>query len=232
MATINIFASIDVNGLIDQYKNDLQVYYGVDVTAKYMSEQLETVLLQIKNGQKALCKIGYYDTAILPSFTRLISAKSSTIGYKVGPGDYSWIDQSKGELRLNNIYNLMISAHSGDNIVWWGHSIKANSHIEVIISDIHKPRQSSRPDEFKNFGRRNIQFFYASSAVDPNNLLNGVQVSTEQVYCIQCDLNGASGSTVSYDIDLMLLSISFSYQGSLISVPIAQIVVDSTIVIS
>ncbi len=232
MTTRTIFASIDVAGFIQDYQQELTSYYGIDVTAQTVTPALKAVLLSIKNGTKPLKKIGYYDTSVLPSYTRLISGKYSTIGYKVTSADYSWIDQSKGELRLNNIYNLMISADPGDKIVWWGHSIRANSYIQAIISDVHKINpQSGRPAEFTNFKRKNVQFYYASSALDPTNLLDGVSVATQQVYCMECILNGTSGTTVSYDIDLMLLSASFEDEGSLISVPIVQIVVDPTIVI-
>jgi len=232
MKTRNIFASIDVSDFITAYQNELTAYYGVDVTSKYMNEQLENVLISIKTGAKAVKKFGYTDIALLPSYTRLVSSKTSTIGYKVAKEDYEWINQATGELRLNNIYNLMISADSGDEIIWWGHSIRPNSHIQAIISDVHTPRQASRPAAFINFERKNIQFYYASAAVNPTNLLDGVQVSTEQAYCLKCNVNASSGTKISYDIDIMLLSTSFSYNGSLISVPIAQLVVDPMIVIN
>jgi|GEM_PF-1373207 len=237
MTTINIFASVDVNGFINDYKSQIISYYGgIDVTSKYMSVELEEVLIRIKDRQLAPIKFGYSDDPThpntLPAYTRLISSKNSTIGYKVYEEDYEWIDKEKGELQLNNIYNLMISAVNGDKIVWWGHSIKANSHIQAIISNIDKPGSSTTPpSQFKNMKRKNIQFYYASSAVDPDNLFTGIEVSTQQAYCIQCDLQGNPGTTVSYDIALMLLSTSFNYAGSLISVPIVEIVVDPTVVI-
>jgi hypothetical protein len=230
MSIINIFASIDVNGFIRDYKSELMDYYGVDVTSKYMTPELEAVLIRIKNGELPPKKFGYYDSSLIPNYTRLISSKSSTIGYKVHPYDYEWIDEPAGELQLNNIYNLMVSAKNGDQILWWGHSIKPNSHIQAVISNIDKPGSSTTPpDEFMNLERKNVQFNYASAAVDPTNLLAGVEVSTQQAYCLQCDLEGLRGNAVTYDIALMLLSTSFSYEGSLISVPIAELVVDPTV---
>lgn len=232
MAVRNIFASIDVNGFINDYKSQLIDYYGVDVTSKYMNEELEAVLIRIKNGELSPKKFGYWDSSVLPSYTRLISSKNSTIGYKVYRNDYEWIDEAAGELQLNNIYNLMISAENGDQIIWWGHSIKPNSHIQAVISNVDKPGSSTTPpNEFKNLVRRNVQFYYASAAVDPTNLLAGLEVSTQQAYCLQCRLEGTVGRTVTYDIALMLLSTSFNYEGSLISVPIAELVVDPTIMI-
>ena len=234
MTTRNIFSTVDVTGLINDYGNQMKSYYdGVDVTSKYMSPELEAMLIKIKNGEKQLMKIGYYDTSVLPSYTRLISSKSSTIGYKVTRQDYEWIDERSGLLRLNNIYNLMISASNGDTIRWWGHTISPNSSIQAIISDVHRPNpQGGRPSEFAAFSRRNVQFYYANAAVNPENLLAGVEVSTQQAYCLECTLNATSGQTISYDIDLMLLSTGFIYEGSLISVPIATVVVDPTIVVS
>ncbi|WP_064609905.1 AidA/PixA family protein [Photobacterium sp. J15] len=231
MAVRNVFASIDVSGFINDYRAQLINYYdGVDVTSKYMSEELEAVLIRIKKGELAPKKFGYYDTSVLPNYTRLVSSKDSTIGYKVYREDYEWIDKDAGELQLNNIYNLMLSAENGDKIIWWGHSIKPNSHIQAVISSVDKPGSSTMPpNEFRNLERKNVQFYYASGAVDPTKLVAGVEVSTQQAYCLQCCLEGTPGTTVSYDIALMLLSTSFNYEGSLISVPIAELVVDPII---
>jgi hypothetical protein len=232
MATRNIFASIDVAGFIADFSEEVSQFYGgIDVFSQYMSAELEELLIRIKNNEQQLKKIGYFDASILPSYTRLISSKNSTIGYKVEPEDYDWIDQPQGILRLNNIYNLMISAKNGDKIRWWGHPIRPNSHIQAIISDVHFPRRPERPPEFTDFARRNIQFYYANAAVNPSNLKNGVEVATQQAYCIDCTLS-STPKTISYDIDLMLLSTSFNYEGSLISVPIVEVVVDPTIVVT
>ncbi|TAJ12215.1 hypothetical protein DMA11_13775 [Marinilabiliaceae bacterium JC017] len=233
MTTRNIFASIDVRGFINRYKNDITSYYnGIDVTSKYMNAELEEMLIRIKNGEQSIMKIGYWDRGILPEYTRLISSKESTIGYKVTSNDFDWINEPE-ELRLNNIYNLMIAADNGDKIRWWGHSIRPNSHIQAIISDVHKINpQPGRPAEFADFERRNVQFYYANSAVNPEVLHEGVEVSTQQAYCMECTLQGNSQKEINYDIDLMLLSTSFLYEGSLISVPIVRIVVDPTIIIN
>lgn len=232
--TRNIFASIDVNGLIKDFKDELKTHYGgVDVTSKYMSQELEDVLLKIKSGEQELKKIGYYNRSTLPSYTRLVSSKESTIGYKVTSEDYEWIDQNTGELRLNNIYNLMIAADNGDSIIWWGHSIRPNSHIQAVISDVHKVNPNKgRPEEFKNFRRRNITFNYADTVKDPDNLLEGITVQSRSAYCLECKIEAAPGAKISYDIDLMLLSVPFEYDGTNISVPIARIVVDPTIVVN
>lgn len=232
MTTRNIFASIDVKGFIEKYKTEIIKHYGIDVTSKYISEDLEKMLISIKNGEKPLMKIGYYDISVLPSYTRLISSKDTTIGYKLTSRDYKWLNESKGLLQLNNLYNLMIQAYSGDKIRWWGHSIRPNSHIQAVISDVHKINKSARPLEFTNFERKNIQFYYASEAIKPENLKNGVEVSTQKAYCIECLLDATSGQTINYDIDLMLLSIPFNYNGSLISVPIVEIVIDPTIIVN
>ena len=229
----NIFASIDLRGILDQYlTNTIIPFYGFDPTKPLTSEHKQRLLAIHLNdynhsSPNSICRIGYHDSSILPSFTKLVSSKTSTIGWEIRPGDTR---QEGGKTYLTNTYNLAIRANNGDNIRWWGHTLSPNINAQAIISNVTSIGDHTPPSEFTNYHRSNTSFYNAAQAVDTTNLAKGVNIETRQSYTLNCTIN-SSPKTITYNIELLLLTPPFMHSGNIVGIPFAKLVVDPTIIV-
>ena len=225
MAEVNIFGNIDVTGILTDFKTQIDTYYGGDPT---LQSPTPGVLNKIKDTSFLPLKLGYYDTSVLPSYTRLVSSKQSTVGYELRPQD---IITRSGKQYLTNTYNLSISAKNGDQLRWWGHSIVPNISTQAIISKITNPRSTTSPSQFGTLANSNITFYNTGGAANPTNLMDGLDIATRSAFCINGVLNGTVGSVIPYDIAIMILSAPLVIGGTLLCFPIVKIVVDPTVII-
>lgn len=231
MATINIFGSIDVEGLLEdkqaggkKIKEKIISHYGFDPTVAPITDKD-----QIKNLQdKAKCplKFGYTGYKQIPDFVRLVSAKTSSEGYKITPQDIK-------NGRVTSLYELQINAHVGDTLRWWGHTINPMMKTQCIISQIARIRKkggSTSDITQPQINTNDVSFYYASRAAgtEPDN---GVRVETSSAYTVQLDIpSDWDKKIISYDIEVLLLSGHvYSSDKGLVSYPIAKLVVDPTI---
>jgi hypothetical protein len=223
--TINIFGSIDVTGILKTYGADMTAYYGnQDPTDSRPSNKLIKALI---SKAAAPMKIGGGDYKTLAQYTRLISSRDATIGYKILPSDTI---TEKGSDYLKNTYNLSIRARSGDTIRWWGHTINPGQSTQAVIHDITGPNGSARPREFVDYASTNSTFYFAGEAIYRQEIKEGFAPATQRVYCNECTLQGTKDQIVTYDIKIYLLSGSFHMERvGEVTVPIAEIVVDPTI---
>lgn len=226
MAEVNIFGNIDATGILKDFKTQIDQYYGGDPTVQ---SPPPGVLAKIKDESFPPYQIGYWDNKALPSYTRLVSSKDSTVGYEILAGDTKVVD---GKTYLTNTYNLSVTAKNGDSLRWWGHSIVPNISTQAIISGINVPGAGTQPPpQFKGLANSNITFYNTAGAIDPANLMKGLHIATRGAFCINCTLNGTVGQKVSYDIDIMLMSAPLVSGGSLVTYPIVKVVVDPVIII-
>jgi hypothetical protein len=226
MAEVNIFGNIDVTGILKDFKTQIDAYYGGDPTVQ---SPTPNVLNKIKDPSFPPIKLGYYDTSVLPSYTRLVSAKSSTLGYEIRPQD---LTTRGGKQYLTNTYNLSIMASNGDIIRWWGHAIVPNISTQAIISKITNPRSSTPPTQFGTLTNTNVTFYNTGGAVDPTDLMKGLDIATRSAFCITGTLNGTVGTTIPYDISILILSAPLVVAGSLLTYPIVEVVVDPSVIIT
>lgn len=227
MAEVNIFGNIDAAGILTDYKAQIEQYYGGDPT---LNPPAAGVKAKILDPNFAPFRIGYLDSSALPSYTRLISSKDSTVGYEIRSGDTI---VKNGKTYLTNIYNLTVTANNGDKLRWWGHTIVPNIATQAIISSINLPGASKAPPpQFGILPNSNITFYNTGGAVTPANLMDGLNIETRSAFCITGVLNGTVGQSVNYDIDIMIMSAPMvSSTGSLLTYPIITVVVDPTIII-
>lgn len=226
MVDVNIFGNIDATGLLKDFKSQIDDYYGGDPTVQ---SPAQGVLDKIVDPNFAPLQLGYWDHNVIPNYTRLVSSKDSTIGYEIRSGDTV---QRDGKTYLTTAYNLSIVANNGDTLRWWGHTIVPNIATQAIISSVNKPGPSTDPPpEFTNMTNTNITFYNTAGAVDPGNLMHGLNIETRGAFCITCTLSGNVGHTVNYDIDVMLMSAPLVRHGSLLTFPIVKVVVDPTVLI-
>lgn len=225
MAEVNIFGNIDATGILADFKSQIDQYYGGDPTVQ---SPAPGVLAKIEDPSFPPIRFGYYDTSVIPAYTRLVSSKRSTIGYEIRPGD---ISTRSGKQYLTNTYNLSITANNGDTLRWWGHTIVPNMPNQAIISKINKPRSSTPPPQFGTLVNTNITFYNSGGAVNPDNLMDGFDIETRSAFCINGTLNGTVGETIPYDIEILVLSAPLVKEGSLITYPIVKVVVDPTVFI-
>ncbi len=232
MKTINIFASVDVKGILDRYLSDMISFYGFDPTGDLSDSQLQrfqnlNLNSYSKSDPHSICRLGYLDYAVA-EHTRLTSSKDSTIGWKL---DNKYIKDGY----LTTAYQLAIAAKNNDRIRWWGHTISPGSETQVILSNVDKPGSSTQqPQEFTHYKRTDVSFLNPGQPVDPTgqDLAKGVEINTRNTFCVECTLN-STPKTISYDVELLLLSKAFMNRQSVkyMSYPIAKIVVDPTIVV-
>jgi hypothetical protein len=233
MATRDIFASVDVQGVLDTYLATVVDFYGFD-PSKDMTPEQQQRLLKInltdytKGSPYSICRIGYTDQKALPSYTRLVACKSSTVGWEIRPQDTVTVG---GKQYLANAYYLAIRAKNGDTIRWWGHDITPDHDVQAIVSNVDQPGSSTQPPpEFTEYRRDNASFFYASSAVDPQALNKGAIIATQNAYYLSCVLNSAP-KTISYDVEILLLSKPFMNRSRIIGVPFVKLVVDPEVIV-
>lgn len=227
MSEINIFGNIDATGILTDFKSQIDQYYGGDPTVQ---SPAPGVLNKIVDPAFPPLKLGYYDHNVLPNYTRLVSSKNSTIGYEIRSGDTT---TRNGKTYLTNTYNLSVTAHNGDALRWWGHTIVPNISTQAIISSINKPGSSTAPPpQFGTLTNSNITFYNTGGAVNTSNLMEGLDIATRSAFCINGVLNGTVGQTVSYDIDIMILSAPLLRSGTLLTFPIVTIVVDPSVYIA
>lgn len=226
MAQVNIFGNIDVTGILKDYKTTIDNYFGGDPTTPTPTP---SVLANIINPNFPPVKLGYYDRSALPSYTRLVSSKDSTVGYEIRAGDTVVIG---GKTYLTNTYNLTISANNGDNLRWWGHSIAPNIQNQAIIANIHQPNSTAPVPQFGTLTNSNITFYNTAGAVNPGNLMYGLNVATREAFCINGQLTASSGASISYDVDILIMSAPLTQQGSLLTYPIVKVVVDPVVIVN
>lgn len=227
MADVNILGNIDVTGILRDYKAQIDGYYGGDPAIESPAPGVQQ---KIVDETFPPFKIGYRDSAALPGYARLISCKTSTVGYEIRPGDTI---QRDGKTYLTNTYNLTISAKNGDTLRWWGHTIMPNLTTQAIISSVNLPGASNEPPpQFTQMKPGNISFYYTSGAKDPGNLMKGLSVETENAFSITCVLDGSVGEAISYDIDILIMSARMIREGSLVAYPIVQVVVDPVVIVA
>jgi hypothetical protein len=230
MATVDIFGSIDADGLLEKYNQNLIAKYGTDPTVSNPGEELrqkitsyaKTNLLVVGGGDSP-------DLSELRKYVRFVSSKRSTLGYELRDQD---IVTEGGKKYLAYTYNLSIGANNGDKLRWWGHTINPNSRLQTLISNITRIGQGAPPPEFTQFKKSNTNFYFVSSADNPSDLTDGFNCETQNVFCITTILNSTAGKTISYNIELMVLSAAFeNNEGKRLSYPIMKVVVDPTIIV-
>ncbi|MEE8059643.1 MAG: hypothetical protein V3T17_17705 [Pseudomonadales bacterium] len=226
MAQVNIFGNIDVTGILKDYKTQIDNFYGGDPTT---SNPSPSVLAKIIDPNFAPLKLGYWNINVLPSYTRLVSSKDSTLGYEIRTGDTV---TRNGKTYLTNTYNLTVMADNGDDLRWWGHSIAPNIQNQAIIANINNPGSSTAPPpQFGTLTNSNITFYNAAGAVNPANLMDGLNIATRSAFCINGKLTASSGQSISYDIDILVMSAPLTQGGSLLTYPIVKVVVDPVIIV-
>ena len=234
MATRNIFASVDVNGILAHKKSStsktvqeqIVEAYSFDPTAPgIITNQSQISVLQNKANKPP--RFGWTDYAQIPDYTRLIASKESSEGYPIAPSD-----ESNG--RVTNIYELQIDANVGDDIVWWGHSINPGNNTQCIVSAIQHIRRKSGTGSSSItqpvVSSNNKSFYFASRAAS-NPQDNYVRVETSSAYTIGLKVpNDWNNNIISYNIELLLLSSPCNTTTyGLMSYPVARLVVDPTI---
>ncbi|TNE36863.1 MAG: hypothetical protein EP347_09690 [Alphaproteobacteria bacterium] len=124
-------------------------------------------------------------------------------------------------------------ANNGDSLRWWGHTIVPNISTQAIISSINLPGSSTQPPpQFTNMQNTNISFYNTGGAVNPANLMDGLAIETHSAFCIDAVLSGSVGQTINYDIDVLIMSAPLvSPNGSLVTYPIVNVVVDPVLII-
>ena len=234
--TINIFGSIDLQGVLDEFlESTIKPFYGFDPSAQILTPEHQNRLLAInmtdynQGSPHSICRIGYWYSQMdtIPKYVRLMSGKTSTKGWEIKPGETV---EHGGKTYLTTAYNLAIGAKKGDTIRWWGHTVDPNSSNQAIISNVVNHHSSTVPTEFTHYHRSNVSFYNAAQAMDPNNLVEGLIIATRQSFSLNCVLN-SDPKTISYDIELLLLTAPFMHDGNLIGVPYAKLVVDPTIIV-
>ncbi|MDQ1354584.1 MAG: AidA/PixA family protein [Acidobacteriota bacterium] len=241
MGTRNIFASIDVKGILDKYKVDIINFYGFDPTQRWegLTPEQQARLRGLnlndynRSNPKSICRIGYDNYTAVSDYTRLVSCKDSTIGWKLRDQDIKTVS---GERYLTTTYNLAIRAKNRDTIRWWGHTINPGEQTQAVLSDVDQPGSSTeKPPEFTQYVRKSVSFLNPAAPIDPTgvNLSKGIEINSRSTFCIQCILESAP-KTISYDVVLLLLTTPFmdtDDTNKYMALPIVKVVTDPTIVI-
>jgi hypothetical protein len=232
MATVDIFGSIDVDGIIETYKARLTQHYGEDPTVETPGPSLRRKIIDYAKSN--LLAVGGGDSPETPElrkYVRLVSSKRSTLGYEIKEQDIT-TDPATGKKYLTYTYNLSIGANNGDKLRWWGHTINPNSKLQSVISGITIVGQSAPPPQFTNLKPSNTNFLYASSAENIRDLSDGLNVETNNTFCLTAILQGQVGNSVSYNIQILVLSANIENDdGKRMTYPILKIVVDPTVII-
>ena len=231
MKKVNIFASIDIEGILAHKKYDTGLTvkeqivkeYGFDPTVGPITKPSD--IQKLKDYATHPLRFGWTDYKQIPDYVRLISSKESSEGYKIS-------DQDIEKGRVTSIYELQISADVGDTVKWWGHSINPVTTTQCIISHIShiQKKSGSGGITVPNISSSDISFYYASRGAGtiPSQ---GIRVETSSAYTTQLVIpNDWNNKVVSYDIEILLLSAQvLTSDSGLVSFPIAKLVVDPTI---
>ena len=226
MAEVNIFSSMDVKGILAHkktgdtktVKEHIIQAYGGDPTIPFIIDQALINKLKEKAANPPL--FGWTDYKQIPDYTRLVSAKRSDARYPLTADD---VDQGY----LTTIYNLQIRVSKGDTIRWWGHSIDPKSSTQSIISNVNFHAHSS---EFSP--TLSTQSFYFASKLIGAAISNGLYVETSTTFALEGVIPSNWSGTYNYDVEIQLLSGTFVGATGLMSLPIAKLVVDPTIIVS
>lgn len=234
---VNVFAAVDVKGFLKKFGKKIERHYG---SLNLAREEFHTehdsaeiaMLERIRGGQQSICTIGYVkNTDAVQKYTRLVTDRAHTVGHEIKRGDVreETIGGHKREF-LRSSYNLRVVARKGDTIAWWSHGIDPRTPNRVVISSIKvhgsgKLLREVRPltQVFPTTGR----------PLEDKKLHGGFREELAHAYAILRKVNASTKTSITYDIELLILSASYraSRVGRIV-VPFVKIKVDPSIYVS
>ena len=222
---VNIFASIDVLGLLndkdypglggssieDAIKKHFEQYIPQDERAYLMSRPLQkwnskkekyvfngmwNEYISEANGNYKKFASTSGTTELLGKYVRLIANRGDTQGWKL---KIDGSDLTKGSPQyLTEAFNLSVKAKPGQWLRWWGNSITPFSELQCVISSITnrgRPQPLTQLDHQQDIS---VVYNFPSGVIDNSTYNTASSVAFSHMG--QLNSNVAVNSKIQYDI--------------------------------